>query len=80
MRNLFNAIASGTAQKNLSVGQIRKLRILIPPEKLNQAFKQVTKPIFEKIENNQKESQTLTELRDWLLPLLMNGQVRVSEL
>ncbi|WP_291142711.1 hypothetical protein [Dokdonella sp.] len=27
---------------------------------------------------NQKQNRELTRLRDWLLPLLMNGQVRVA--
>jgi type I restriction enzyme S subunit len=28
--------------------------------------------------NNQKQNQELTELRDWLLPMLMNGQVAIG--
>ena len=28
--------------------------------------------------NNEIENQKLTELRDWLLPMLMNGQVKVK--
>jgi len=33
-----------------------------------------------KIITNRLENQKLTELRDWLLPMLMNGQVQVSAL
>lgn len=29
--------------------------------------------------NNEAENQQLSELRDWLLPMLMNGQVRVGD-
>jgi type I restriction enzyme S subunit len=32
----------------------------------------------EKIGTNLLENQKLTELRDWLLPMLMNGQVKVN--
>jgi len=38
----------------------------------------MTEPVFEQLANNTKENQTLTELRDWLLPMLMNGQVTVE--
>lgn len=34
-------------------------------------------PIDAKKENNFKENQHFAELRDWLLPMLMNGQVKV---
>jgi type I restriction enzyme S subunit len=32
-----------------------------------------------KIDNIDKQNQQLTELRDWLLPMLMNGQVTVGD-
>ena len=34
--------------------------------------------ILDKLELIQKENQKLVELRDWLLPMLMNGQVKVN--
>jgi type I restriction enzyme S subunit len=38
----------------------------------------VVEPTFERIANNTMENQRLTQLRDWLLPMLMNGQVTVA--
>lgn len=35
-------------------------------------------PIYETISLNQKENEELTKLRDYLLPLLMNGQIEVK--
>jgi len=78
MRKQFNSIAVGTAQKNLSVGQLKVLYILVPPQKINTLFKLQAKGLFDKKLSNQKENQKLTELRDWLLPMLMNGQVKVQ--
>ncbi len=43
-------------------------------------LQEITKPIFYQMVKNKKENQKLAELRDWLLPMLMNGQVTVSEL
>ncbi|MBT3756835.1 MAG: restriction endonuclease subunit S, partial [Candidatus Cloacimonetes bacterium] len=41
-------------------------------------FSQIIKPMLMKIDNIDKQNQQLTELRDWLLPMLMNGQVKVK--
>jgi len=38
----------------------------------------VAKPIFDQMLCNQQQNQQLTELRDWLLPMLMNGQITVD--
>lgn len=77
-RSYLNQIASGTAQKNLNVEKIKSLRILIPANYVNQAFREKMSPIFEQIEVNQKQNQELIKLRDFLLPMLMNGQVKVK--
>ena len=42
-------------------------------------FTQLIKPILKKLDLLQKQNQHLTALRDWLLPMLMNGQVTVKE-
>lgn len=53
--------------------------IELVPEDLIQKYEKIVSPMFEKLANNEKENQQLTELRDWLLPMLMNGQVTVAE-
>ncbi len=52
--------------------------IAIPPEHLIQKFETQTDAIFRKIHNLEKETHQLVELREWLLPILTNGQVTVS--
>lgn len=42
-------------------------------------FQDITEPLYGKIVSNIKENQKLAELREWLLPMLMNGQVTVGE-
>ena len=51
----------------------------IPPIELAEKFYDFMKPIKIKKEKNLKENQELASLRDWLLPMLMNGQVSVGE-
>jgi type I restriction enzyme, S subunit len=50
----------------------------IPPIELAEKFYDFMKPIQIKKEKNLKENQELASLRDWLLPMLMNGQVTVG--
>jgi type I restriction enzyme S subunit len=47
------------------------------PEKIKK-FELVVQPFFDKQKIISKENQHLTQLRDWLLPMLMNGQVTVA--
>jgi type I restriction enzyme S subunit len=68
-----------TGQTELSRENLGKLNILLPPDKLQLAFEGFLKPQLQKMANNDKENKQLTELRDWLLPMLMNGQVTVGE-
>lgn len=50
----------------------------IPPIELAEKFYDFMKPIQIQKEKNLKENQELASLRDWLLPMLMNGQVSVG--
>lgn len=71
---------SGAFFSSFNVKGIKKLLILRPQGDIEKQFEKTVKAIRRKRELNNIESQTLTELRDWLLPMLMNGQVKVSEL
>jgi len=50
----------------------------LPSENLIVKFEKQISPIMDKIINNSKKNQELSALRDWLLPMLMNGQVKVG--
>jgi type I restriction enzyme S subunit len=52
----------------------------LPAENLIVDFEKQISPIMDKIINNLKQNQELSALRDWLLPMLMNGQVKVGML
>jgi type I restriction enzyme S subunit len=78
-RNAIFTLANGAAQPNISNEQINSIQLLIPEDKLINTFNEMFQPYYKKILNNQLENQKLTELRDWLLPMLMNGQVKVMD-
>jgi len=52
---------------------------VIPDETLAEKFYDFMEPLQTKKQKNLKENQELASLRDWLLPMLMNGQVSVGE-
>ena len=72
-------LSSGSARDNLSQDKIRELKFVIPSNSLIQKFDKIVQSSMNKILINLKQNQQLTELRDWLLPMLMNGQVTVKE-
>ena len=49
--------------------------VIVPDKEVSSKFETQANVIYEKIKNNIFENQELTQLRDWLLPMLMNGQV-----
>ncbi len=55
-------------------GSIDHLKIVFNEEMYLQ-FQKIIQPIYNQIIKNKKENQKLAELRDFLLPMLMNGQV-----
>lgn len=82
IKNLLNAIinsASGSTFKEISAGVLKNIEFYVPTQDLLNDFdKQIIK-IFECQENLEKQTQQLTQLRDFLLPMLMNGQVGVGD-
>jgi len=71
-------LSSGSARDNLSQEKIKELIFAIPEEKVLQRYYDFTNQCFNQILINLKENQQLASLRDWLLPMLMNGQVKVN--
>lgn len=70
--------ARGSAQPHVYPKDIEGLKIAIPPAEVIEQYGTLVVSGNTKISNNLKENQKLAELRDWLLPMLMNGQVRVN--
>ncbi|NQU82054.1 MAG: restriction endonuclease subunit S, partial [Bacteroidetes bacterium] len=69
-------LANGSTFREISKGVFREFKILKARD-IDNYFK-ISKPIFDQIENNLIENNTLTETRDYLLPKLISGEVRVK--
>jgi len=77
-RQIKSNTDSGAFFSSFNVKGIKKLFIVRPPIEIENKFEEMVKPIKEKRELNNLENHKLAELRDWLLPMLMNGQVKVK--
>ncbi|HBD7396262.1 restriction endonuclease subunit S [Legionella longbeachae] len=70
---------TGTSgRKRVNYTDLESYIIPIPDETLLRKFEDLLSPFFKIMTNNIKENQILSDLRDWLLPMLMNGQVIVK--
>ena len=74
----LNNMANGAAQQNISVGKVRDFKVMQPCDKLLTSFRKQIKPIFFFFLNNSEEIQTLTTLRETLLPRLINGSIELN--
>ena len=77
-RKKIQTICCGTGINNLTNETFDNVLFPFPQSKTLNEFEEIMAPIFEKIGRCEKESAELTKLRDWLLPMLMNGQARVE--
>ena len=78
-QNYVKSHLAGTTQKYISLGELRNLKIKIPNEKILASFNNLVHPIYQKIIYNTNEIKILTQLRDTVLPKLMNGEIDVDK-
>lgn len=69
----------GTGLKHLQKPLLKNRPIYVPEKMELEAFNRQVMPMFDIISENTRENQQLTSLRDWLLPMLMNGQATISD-
>lgn len=80
--NNFKMIAAGkaTTMGHIKRGELDISEVLIPTEKELQDMDIIMQPMFNKYINNLIQNETLTDLRDTLLPKLMNGEIDLNNL
>lgn len=68
---------SGSGLKHLQKDAFKNHLIVVPPKKQIQLFNETADKCFSKISKIKTENQSLTDFRNFLLPLLMNNQVKI---
>lgn len=78
-KQLFNVLdGNGTTFGSITKDTLYEMKVVIPESSVVKAFEEIVQPIEQKIRAAEQENRELTKLRDWLLPMLMNGQAIVK--
>lgn len=72
-------LAHGATQEAVNNEDLADIHIAIPDDDVLLAYHKVAQPIYAQISKNICENQELVKLREWLLPMLMNGQATISD-
>jgi type I restriction enzyme S subunit len=68
----------GTTFGAITKDDLFSLKVVKPSKEILTQFSNIMNPVFEKQNTIALENQQLASLRDWLLPMLMNGQVKIN--
>ena len=69
--------SEGTVFGAINGKQLKSLNVKLPPETIIKSFEEQAQGLDEQILNNSQQIQTLTTLRDTLLPRLISGKVKI---
>ena len=69
----------GSAVPSLTTQLLKNIDIVVPSTEITSSFDVSVSRFFDTMEENIKENQTLTTLRDTLLPKLISGEIRVKD-
>jgi len=69
----------GSAVPSMTTKVLNELPILMPPKAVLEDFDSILTSYFDRGEANNKQSKTLTKLRDTLLPKLISGELRIPK-
>ena len=76
---LKDTLAHGATQEAVNNDDLAGIALVIPPDEVLSLYHERAKGIYTQMSKNICENQELIRLRDWLLPMLMNGQATVSD-
>jgi len=69
----------GTTFGSITKDDLFSLKVIKPTTEILNNFHKIVNPTFEKQNRLEEENQELSSLRDWLLPMLMNGHVSIKD-
>lgn len=75
----LNSIISGSGQPQITRTNLETLNFILPSKTVLKNYNSLSDLLVKRKHATNYENQELASLRDWLLPMLMNGQVKVGE-
>lgn len=80
IQNKILQLGSNSVQPNISEQSLKKIKVCKPNSKILNRYNKVCSIFFDEIISNRVENERLDELKNFLLPLLMNGQVGLKKM
>lgn len=71
--------STGSVFKGIRIATLQGMQTLLPPKSILDRFEEQVRPLFVRKALAIEENQQLSSLRDFLLPMLMNGQVTIGQ-
>ena len=71
--------ANSGVQVNLSTSEIKETKFILPSKEVHYRFNEIVEAIQEKIFSLEQQQDSLSEIRDTLLPRLISGQLRLPD-
>lgn len=72
-------LSHGATQQGIGDDDLKNMLLLVPDDETLANYHETTKNLYSSISNNIIENKKLAALRDFLLPLLMNGQATIQD-
>jgi len=70
--------SSGSTFAEISKKAFRPFRVLVPTSDAIEAYTDIVAPAYGRIADNVDQNETLSSLRDTLLPKLISGELRIN--
>ena len=76
--DLFISLATGATFKEITKGNFKQIKLIVPPANLINRFQNLVEPVMQQLLNLQRKNSNLRRTRDLLLPKLISGELDVS--
>lgn len=71
---------AGSAVPSMTTNILNAMQLYIPDNETLSTFEEIVSPMYSQMQENEKQSKKLADLRDTLLPRLMSGELDISEI
>ena len=71
---------AGSAVPSMTTNILNAIQLYIPDNETLSTFEEIVSPMYSQMQENEKQSKKLADLRDTLLPRLMSGELDISEI
>jgi len=71
--------ANGSTFQEISKRNFRPLPVIVGNKQVLEAFDDIVKPLYAMVADSERQSRTIAQTRDLLLPKLMSGEIRLRE-